>query len=152
MAAAKTNYPGRWSRISKKIAKWMLFLFLAGVAVILTAPDAFKNATAPPSHQITIGTWMAGIAGAVLFILGALWVLWAGIKAVDDLFEAAQPLPSPNEIYYGLQKEWGRPPSAQEILVVQNYLQEERNRKALSAGVTLGAVFLAAHTAKGKGL
>lgn len=87
---------------------------------------------------VTVGPLVLGVIGAVLVFS---WRF--GAQAFENLQIAATPIPGPAEISWALYQEWGRPPTTQEIAVVQDALINRRNEAAIYGAVSLGAIFLA---------
>jgi hypothetical protein len=63
---------------------------------------------------------------------------------------ALQPVPSPAQIAYQLELEWGRPATVQEIAAVQQMLLNGMNEALLGVGISLGALYLINHNLHGK--
>ena len=56
--------------------------------------------------------------------------------------DAITPIPTPAEIFWQLEHEWGRPPTVVEVAAVHQMLSSRRNEAAVTAGVGLGALYL----------
>lgn len=113
--------------------KRLFVLCVAGALLCLALPKDVRN----------IGVTISLLCFAIPF---AIWVFvlvwrWAG-WATKEAFVALQPIPGPEQIFAGLQREWGRPPSAEEISVVQRALINRRNEAGVGAVLSFGALFL----------
>ena len=104
-------------------------------------------------HQQVSGT-LAVIGGCIL--AAPLLVLWCWVihKFVSGIFDeltvATTPIPSPGEIAWQLQQEWGRPATLQEVAAVHQMLNNRRNEATVNAGIGLGALYLIHHNLHGK--
>ena len=73
---------------------------------------------------------------------------WRGMGFVmDNASIATRPIPSPPEIAWQLQQEWGRQPTVEEVAAVQQLLMNERNQALVNAGMSLGAHYIMSNIA-----
>jgi hypothetical protein len=109
------------------------------IAVALVLGEAIRV-----ESVFTICLAAAGIASAAIIIP---WILWGALKIGgvlgDNVATASRPIPSPAEISWQLQQEWGRPATLEEVAVVHQMLTSEKNQALLTAGVGFGALYLA---------
>ena len=87
----------------------------------------------------------AVLAVWVLTVLGYLYS-WAN----TDLDVAVTPVPSPHEIAYQLQAEWGREPTVVEVAAVHQMLTSRRTEAALVTAAKDGFIYELSKTAKGR--
>jgi hypothetical protein len=126
-------------RLWKGYKRFWLWSFILGSLVFLIQ-FAF---TAP---QSLIRDWLMGIP--LIFIVGPTFlalidgVLVLTNRAYDSAMTAAQPIPSPQEIYAGLANEWGRAPTVQEVAAVQQVLVNQRNQHLINAGMSFGVLYM----------
>jgi len=55
---------------------------------------------------------------------------------------ASIPVPSPVDISFQLQAEWGRPATLQEVAAVHQMLTSRRNQALINSGIAIGALYL----------
>lgn len=86
------------------------------------------------------------IAVVLILPITVFWALRFGWQfggwLMGEAQVAATPIPSPFEIAAGLQAEWGRPPTASEVAVVQQALISRRNQALGAAALGFGALYL----------
>lgn len=93
-----------------------------------------------------LGAVMLGI-GIVMILSAAMW-WWlrlcgrAGAEIGSELRVASMPVPSPAEIAFQVQAEWGRPATLQEVAAVHQMLTSRRNQALVNSGIALGALYL----------
>ena len=124
---------------------WLRYEVAAGIFLAATLA-VHSNTGLQWSHAFD------GVVGAAFILfLGppiVLLIWWAcrfGYRSMETAIQAAEPIPSPDEISWRLYQEWGRPPTAQEVQIVQQALINRRNEQAVVGGLSLGAIYLAAH-------
>lgn len=98
-------------------------------------------------HDIALtGYWILGITIGLLLLAAMFWwirLAWrAGGEIGNSIKQASTPIPSPQEIAWSLQNEWGRPPTIQEVQAVHQMLYDEHNAALINSGIGLGAVYL----------
>ena len=132
-------------RIKKRIAICWL-----AVCAFLFVTAGELNAHGHRHAGSTLGVVGGCILAAPLLIL----MCWAIHKAVSGIFDeltvATTPIPSPGEIAWQLEQEWGRPPTLPEVAAVHQMLNSRRNEAMLNAGIGLGALYLIHHDLHGK--
>ena len=80
------------------------------------------------------------------------WAIHKVIAGIfDELAVAATPIPSPNEIAWQLQQEWGRRATLPEAAAVHQMLSSRRNEAMLNAGIGLGALYRLNHDLDNRG-
>ena len=87
-----------------------------------------------------------GLVGAFLLIIpvACIWTKRFVDAGFDALKVATTPVPSPQQIAAGLEAEWGRPATVEEVAAVRQMIASRRNEAAVIAGLSFGAIFLAA--------
>lgn len=92
------------------------------------------------------GAVCAGIALVAMITILVPWLCWAGWQIGgqigNSIHAAATPIPSPDEISWQLQQEWGRQPTVEEVQAVHQMLTSEHNQALLAAGIGVGAIYL----------
>ncbi len=129
-----------WRRL---IGLWVALVLLVGLVALVILP--FSKHTAQDVGGVDLAI-VIGTIFALAFCIGGV----IGWRAMGELQQAAQPVPSPAEISWRLGQEWGRPATLQEVFYVQQMLAHERNEKLLRAGATVGAIYSANQGAQGK--
>jgi hypothetical protein len=91
------------------------------------------------------GAVMLGI-GVVMMTAPLVWRILRffyrlGAEMGAELRVASTPVPSPAEIAFQLQLEWGRSPTVQEVAAVQQMLSNRRNEALINSGLALGALY-----------
>ena len=80
----------------------------------------------------------ATVSLACIVIPWFIWLLgtrFAG-TSMPTSSAAMKPIPSPAEISWQLQQEWGRPATIEEVAAVHQMLTSETNQAMLGAGIT----------------
>jgi hypothetical protein len=102
---------------------------------------AFGAANVKPANAVFDVAASVALASVVI-----PWAIYLVVKLYKsfaaNLNAAMKPVPNPAEISWGLQQEWGRQPTVQEVAAVQQMLTSERNQSLLNSGITLGALYL----------
>lgn len=118
------------------------FLIWATVAVIgglIYAPNQNDADDLVPGLAALV--MFAGIALALLVI--GFWIvnrfIWPSVEV------AITPIPSPQQIAVSLEDEWDRVPTVLEVQAVHQMLTSRRNEALLTAGLTLGGLYLIGH-------
>ena len=94
---------------------------------------------------------MIGFPIVIGFFLLMVYVMVAFFVNFNrSLTVAFRPVPSPAQIAYQLELEWGRPATVQEVAAVQQMLLNGRNEALLGVGISLGALYLINHNLHGK--
>ena len=118
--------------------KWLRFWLIVFATGILFSfgSGASKATTIVAAVLLVSGTAFAIVPWVARFV-------YRLVKRFNhDMDAAMKPIPSPAEISWQLQQEWGRPATVQEVAAVQQILVNEKNQAMIGAGVTLGAVYL----------
>jgi hypothetical protein len=85
------------------------------------------------------------------FVILMVYVMVAFLVNFNRCLNTAmRPVPSPAQIAYQLEVEWGRPATVQEVAAVQQMLLNGRNEALLGVGISLGALYLIDHNLHGK--
>jgi hypothetical protein len=104
-------------------------------------------------HQHVAGI-LGAIGGCTLAAPLLILMCWAIHKIISGIFDeltvATTPIPSPGEIAWQLQQEWGRPATLPEVAAVHQMLSSRRNEATINAGFGLGALYLMNHNLHGK--
>lgn len=132
----------RWRRRAVLFWRWELITLICfSIALIIRANARLEWGTAGTITD-TIVTIFAILCFAPPFIWFFVAIFRFGWRSMETTIHAAQPMPSPDEIAYRLQIEWGRPPTLQEVAAVQQLLVNQRNQNLVNAGMALGALYL----------
>ena len=111
-------------------------LALIGLGTIALASHLFTQAGA-----VLLGVGLLMIAVPLVWGYGRFcWRLGATIGT--EVRVATTPVPSPAQIFFQLQAQWGRSPTMQEVAAVQQILSNRRNEAVISSGLALGALYL----------
>ena len=118
--------------------KWLRFWLIVLAAGILLSfgSGASKAITIVAAVLLVSGTAFAIVPWVARFVYRLVG------RFNGDMDCAMKRIPSPTEISWQLQQEWGRPATVQEVAAVQQILINEKNQAMISAGITLGAVYL----------
>jgi hypothetical protein len=122
--------------VTARMIGYKIAFALVGLGTIILTTDLSRQLGAV---TLGIGVVML-IAPLVWRYLRFCWQLGATIG--NELQLAITPLPTPAQIAFQLQAEWGRTPTVQEVAAVQQLLSNRRNEALISSGVALGALYL----------
>ncbi len=91
-----------------------------------------------------------GLLGLFLLYLIVIFFVGYGRWFGRQLDVASTHVPTPAEISWQLQQEWGRPATVEEVYAVHRMLTDKRNEAAIGVGLALGATYLMNKQAHGK--
>lgn len=96
-----------------------------------------------------VGAAMLGV-GVVMITAPLVWRFFRffyrlGANIGMEIRVASTPVPSPAEIAFRLQAEWGRPASLEEVAAVYGMLSNRRNQALINSGIALGSLYLIDH-------
>jgi len=122
--------------VTAKMLWYEIALVLIGLGTIALVSHLFTQA-----GGVLLGVGLSMIA--VPLVWGYARFFWRlGATIGTEVRVATTPVPSPAQIFFQLQAEWGRPPTVQEVAVVQTMLSNRRNEALISVGIALGAIYL----------
>lgn len=118
---------------------WKWVVIDLGIALFIAAGVAGANSPVGAALILACAFLLCG------FFIGTGTYLYLRALA-QNMHQAMRPIPSPPEIAWALQCEWGRSPTVEEVAAVHQMLQSEKNQALLGTGIGLGALYLMTRT------
>jgi hypothetical protein len=133
---AKTPY----RKFATVMTKILFAIFLLGIINDISRHGQQTNSS------MNIDTVLSVIVVGGLFLVWMPVILMAIHRAIgegfDELNVASTPIPSPAEISWQLENEWGRPATIEEVAAVHQMLTSRKNQALINSGITFGAIYL----------
>ncbi len=133
-----------WKGLVLLYAPFLLLSLISVIPLVFGGTYWSPHPFGPPGfHLMGFCAVVAFLAPALLFLGFMAWIIFMIVDSGFNALRVADQLNlSPAEVELALWREWGRQPTVQEIQAVHQMVNAERNKALLTAGVSLGSIFL----------